>query len=67
MRLSALLSVLLVLALSAPPSIAQTYPSRPIRIVVPFPAGGVADVYARIIGARLTETSVVKASGARAD
>jgi tripartite-type tricarboxylate transporter receptor subunit TctC len=55
MRLSALLSVLLVLALSAPPSIAQTYPSKPIRIVVPFPAGGVADVYARIIGARMSE------------
>jgi tripartite-type tricarboxylate transporter receptor subunit TctC len=47
--------VVLALALGALPSLAQPYPSKPIRIVVPFPAGGVADVYSRIIGARLTE------------
>jgi len=34
---------------------AQPYPSKPIKIVVPFPAGGIADVYARIIGARMSE------------
>jgi tripartite-type tricarboxylate transporter receptor subunit TctC len=32
---------------------AQTYPSRPIRIIVPLPSGGAADVVARIIGRRL--------------
>ncbi|MCC6890781.1 MAG: tripartite tricarboxylate transporter substrate binding protein [Hyphomicrobiales bacterium] len=32
---------------------AQPYPSRPIRFIVPFPAGGVADVTARLIGQRL--------------
>lgn len=32
---------------------AQTYPTRPIRFIVPFPAGGVADVTARLIGQRL--------------
>src|SRR5262245_649220 len=33
----------------------QTYPTRPIRFIVPFPAGGVADVTARLIGQRLGE------------
>ncbi len=35
---------------------AQPYPAKPIRIVVPFPAGGIADLYARLIGGRLSES-----------
>src|SRR5262245_38243390 len=35
---------------------AQTYPSRPITMVVPFPAAGPADVLARILGERMRET-----------
>jgi tripartite-type tricarboxylate transporter receptor subunit TctC len=34
---------------------AQSYPSRPITMVVPFAAGGVFDVVARIVGARMSE------------
>jgi tripartite-type tricarboxylate transporter receptor subunit TctC len=34
---------------------AQAYPVRPVRFVVPFPAGGGADILARIIGGKLTE------------
>src|SRR5258706_14088063 len=34
---------------------AQTYPARPIRLVVPFPAGGPTDVLARIVGQRLAD------------
>ena len=34
---------------------AQSYPSRPVRIVVGYPAGGVSDILARVVGQRLSE------------
>ncbi len=39
-----------------PPAAAQGYPSKPVRLVVPFPAGGIADLYGRVIATRLTES-----------
>ena len=38
------------------PAAAQGYPSKPIRLVVPFPAGGGTDFFARTVGARMDET-----------
>jgi tripartite-type tricarboxylate transporter receptor subunit TctC len=56
MRLAISLSsaLLALLTLSAPAS-AQSYPSRTVKMIVPFPAGGVTDVGARIIGQKLSE------------
>jgi len=45
----------LIAALAAMPANAQTYPDRPVRIVLPFGAGGVADVSSRIIADKLGE------------
>ncbi|VWX55522.1 conserved hypothetical protein [Burkholderiales bacterium 8X] len=48
------LAVLAAAAVSG--AAAQDYPSRPVKIVVPFAAGGPADVYARFIATRLGES-----------
>src|SRR5579862_7009363 len=37
------------------PAAAQTYPNRTVKLIVPFGAGGPADVYARILAQHLTE------------
>jgi tripartite-type tricarboxylate transporter receptor subunit TctC len=50
-----LLTMGLCLAASlAVPAAAQTYPTRNVRIIVPFGAGGPADVYARFLGQHLS-------------
>ncbi len=45
----------LLAALLALPTFAQDYPNKPVKIIVPFAAGGPADIYARFLGQRLQE------------
>src|SRR5262245_54745152 len=45
----AALAALVSATLISPPALAQDYPSRTVKIIVPFGAGGPADVYARFV------------------
>ena len=57
-RTHALFRLLLaaLLAIFAVAAVADDYPSRPVKIVVPFAGGGPADVYARFLAQRLQES-----------
>ena len=44
-----------LLLLAAPLSMAQAWPARPVRLVVPFPPGGLIDNMARLVGSRLSQ------------
>jgi tripartite-type tricarboxylate transporter receptor subunit TctC len=47
--------MLAVLGFSRGHAWAQNYPAKPVRVIVPFPAGGGADIFARLIGRKLGE------------
>ena len=54
MRRLALIGLGLLAGLAAPAA-AQDYPARTVKVIVPFGAGGPADVYARVVGQHLSE------------
>src|SRR5882672_5256244 len=49
-------SALFILAWVCGVAFAQPFPSKPVRIIVPFPAGGTTDIVARLVGQRMSET-----------
>jgi tripartite-type tricarboxylate transporter receptor subunit TctC len=51
-----ILAALVALVLTAVPSLAQNYPSKSVRVVVGFAAGGPTDVVARIVALKLSDT-----------
>src|SRR5215470_14023118 len=55
LRTLAKLAAAIVVALGAAPALAQDYPAKPVKLIVPFAAGGPADVYARFLAQRLQE------------
>src|ERR1044071_1808449 len=56
MRLLHRLGIAIVALWIAVPATAQTYPAPGIRLIAPFPAGGLADVLARAVGDEISKT-----------
>ena len=52
---AALIAPMFLLPALVPPAAAQTYPAKPIRLIIPFPPGGSNDIVGRIVAVQLSE------------
>jgi tripartite-type tricarboxylate transporter receptor subunit TctC len=52
--MSMIAGAVLALAALAPPVAAQGYPAKPVRLLVPYPAGGAVDILGRLLGQHLS-------------
>jgi tripartite-type tricarboxylate transporter receptor subunit TctC len=50
-----ILALAVSLIFCASSTLAQTYPAKPIRLIVPYPPGGGTDFFARLVGAKMSE------------
>ena len=55
MKLLRIACAIVIAAMAANSAQAQNYPDRPVRIVVPFPAGGGVDTLARVLGQKMSD------------
>ena len=54
-HVTTLLSLVMAIMLAAPVAAQPAYPTKPVRLIVPFPPGGANDIVARLIGQRLND------------
>ena len=67
-RFVVVLAAVIAIGAVAPVAAQGTYPTKPVRLVVPFPAGGTPDAFVTHIAAESAKwAKVVKASGAHVD
>ena len=61
MRRKVLVTIACTAAFSwlSPPGLAQPYPAKPVKIIVPATPGGTSDIYARALGTRLPGNAVL--------